>query len=459
MSTTKVTGMMQTSTKGGDISSASPTVIDTDGDYFDVTGTTNFAAFTVVAGRRFTIQFDGILTMTHHATNLDLPGAANITTAAGDVAEFFATGTNTVQCVSYTRADGTAVVSSAGGDRRNFIIDGDFTQHPDGDTTGGATNQYVLGLWQNQHSGGTLVYDSKQTSDAPTVGESGHSSTYCMHIDTTTAESAIAAGEYQSLQYTITAQDFSHLHQQEVTMSFWHKHTKTGIYSVSFRNSASDRSYVFEYTQSSTNTWERHTETFTLDTSGTWLTSGTGAGTRIVFAIYMGSTYTTTAGSWTAGNKFASTNQVNGADSTSNNFKIAQVGLYLGSSAPTFLGEPVSTVKSQVDYYVHKFDLSTVSDERIANGSVSSTAQIEAIYHYPRRMRIAPTITQTAASTFTGRDVATTATCNSNTNNSIGPLSVNLLFHQAGTTWVLGHAGHGRRNLSQTAYYIFDARH
>jgi len=109
MSTTKVTGMMQTSTKGGDISSASPCVIDTDGDYFDVTGTTNFAAFTVVAGRRFTVQFDGILTMTHHATTLDLPGAANITTAAGDVGEFFATGTNTVQCVNYTRADGTAV--------------------------------------------------------------------------------------------------------------------------------------------------------------------------------------------------------------------------------------------------------------------------------------------------------------------------------------------------------------
>jgi hypothetical protein len=114
MSTTKVTGMMQTSTKGGDISSASPTVIDTDGDYFDVTGTTNFAAFTVVAGRRFTVQFDGVLTMTHHATTLDLPGAANITTAAGDVAEFFATGTNTVQCVSYTKADGTAVVAPSG---------------------------------------------------------------------------------------------------------------------------------------------------------------------------------------------------------------------------------------------------------------------------------------------------------------------------------------------------------
>ncbi len=98
--------------KGGDIASASPLVIDTDGDYFDVTGTTNFAAMTVAADRQFTLQFDGALTMTHHATNLDLPGEANITTAAGDVAVFQSTGADTVQCIAYTKADGTPVVSS-----------------------------------------------------------------------------------------------------------------------------------------------------------------------------------------------------------------------------------------------------------------------------------------------------------------------------------------------------------
>ena len=103
---------MQTE-KGGDIASASPLVIDTDGDYFDVTGTTGFAAMTVVADRQFTLQFDGALTMTHHATNLDLPGESNITTAAGDVAIFQSTGSNTVQCISYVKADGTAVVGGS----------------------------------------------------------------------------------------------------------------------------------------------------------------------------------------------------------------------------------------------------------------------------------------------------------------------------------------------------------
>ena len=117
--TVKLGGLLDTdgnyiqTEKGGDIASASPLVIDTDGDYFDVTGTTNFAAMTVAADRQFTLQFDGVLTMTHHATNLDLPGESNITTAAGDVATFQSTASNTVQCINYTKADGTPIVSSS----------------------------------------------------------------------------------------------------------------------------------------------------------------------------------------------------------------------------------------------------------------------------------------------------------------------------------------------------------
>jgi len=98
--------------KGGDIASASPLVVGTDGGYFDVTGTTNFAAMTVATNRSFILQFDGILTITHGAS-LSLPGAANITTAAGDIATFQSTAANTVVCTSYTRADGTAVVCAS----------------------------------------------------------------------------------------------------------------------------------------------------------------------------------------------------------------------------------------------------------------------------------------------------------------------------------------------------------
>jgi len=48
--------------------------------------------------------------MTHGNGTLDLPGGANITTAASDVGEFVSTAANVVTCVNYTKRDGTAVV-------------------------------------------------------------------------------------------------------------------------------------------------------------------------------------------------------------------------------------------------------------------------------------------------------------------------------------------------------------
>ena len=99
--------------KGSDIASANTLTVGTDGNYFDITGTTQINSFVVSPNREFTLQFDGALVLQHHSSNLDLPSEANITTAAGDVASFFSTGSNTAQCVNYTRADGTSVVSGA----------------------------------------------------------------------------------------------------------------------------------------------------------------------------------------------------------------------------------------------------------------------------------------------------------------------------------------------------------
>jgi hypothetical protein len=51
------------------------------------------------------VVFDGILTLTHNATTNNLPGAANITTAAGDRAIYWSDGT-TVYCMVYMPAAG-----------------------------------------------------------------------------------------------------------------------------------------------------------------------------------------------------------------------------------------------------------------------------------------------------------------------------------------------------------------
>ena len=112
--TTKVTGALQEDgTKGADIASAGTLVVGTDGSYFDITGTTGITGFTVDAGRTFTLQFDGIVTLTNGAS-LVLSGAANFTTAAGDRLTFTAVAADTVVQVGHSLVSGGSPVASAG---------------------------------------------------------------------------------------------------------------------------------------------------------------------------------------------------------------------------------------------------------------------------------------------------------------------------------------------------------
>jgi len=103
-------------TKGADISSATALTLGKDGNQFDVTGTTTIVSIaTQGIGSYVTLHFDGALTFTHHSTNLILPGAANITTAAGDIAVMYEYASADWRCVSYTKASGAAVVAAGGG--------------------------------------------------------------------------------------------------------------------------------------------------------------------------------------------------------------------------------------------------------------------------------------------------------------------------------------------------------
>ena len=94
---------------GADLASAAALPVDASGFSHDVTGTTSITSLeaTSTNERKFKIlQFDGALTLTHHATDLILPGAANITTAAGDIGVFYQYASGDWRLVSYMRAAG-----------------------------------------------------------------------------------------------------------------------------------------------------------------------------------------------------------------------------------------------------------------------------------------------------------------------------------------------------------------
>lgn len=76
----------------------------------NVSGTTTITSLgTMAAGATRRLIFQGALTLTHNATSLILPGGANITTAAGDAAEFVSLGSGNWKCYTFERANGTSV--------------------------------------------------------------------------------------------------------------------------------------------------------------------------------------------------------------------------------------------------------------------------------------------------------------------------------------------------------------
>lgn len=109
-------GVLNTA-KGTAVASASSCDIwATNGNLVHVTGTTTITDFGTApqAGCFRIVIFDDALTLTHGASAIVLPGSANITTAANDVAIVYAD-TTTKHLVSYFKADGQPVVLPTSG--------------------------------------------------------------------------------------------------------------------------------------------------------------------------------------------------------------------------------------------------------------------------------------------------------------------------------------------------------
>ena len=291
---------------------------------------------------------------------------------------------------------------AGGGDLRNFVIDGDFTQWPEGTSARTiANNTYISALLKGSMSHDGTVTGERST-DVPTVGASNHSSKYSVLLKCTGADASIGASQRASFDCFVTGTDYQHLHAQQVTISFWAKTAAANsgdTYYVSLHNSAFDRSYVQNITV--TSTWTKFTITPTLDTTGTWLFTEADKGLVIRFGLSGGTTHDDgTVGSWVAGNErwAAATAISNFMDSTSNEFYLSQLSLVKGSSAPSaFLGESIGTVEDQVSYYVQKFGGDT-QYQRFFMGLMTSATNGYFSMRFYKRMRRIPDMSESGTS-------------------------------------------------------------
>jgi hypothetical protein len=284
--------------------------------------------------------------------------------------------------------------------QKNLIINGDFNiwqrgtsfpAFPDGN--------YHADRWHTSETG-TAVCTISRSTDVPTVAESGHLSNYSILFDVTTIDSSITGSDLYWMDQRIEGYNFQSIAQKEFTLSFWHKHTKTGTYCVSFRNTAQDRSYIAEYTQTTTDTWEKAEITVSASPSaGTWNYTN-GNGMFVSFFLMAGPDKQTTADTWQTGNYYATSNQVNATDSTSNNCRFAQVQLEAGSVATDFEIRNHATELAMCKRYFERINADSIADNFLAVGMSTSTTTGITMLECEVEKRATPTVSHSASGDF-----------------------------------------------------------
>ncbi len=283
-----------------------------------------------------------LLTTTGSAANLTAIPAANIT--------------GTLPAISGVNVTNVHAVNSG---RKNIIINGSMRVAQRGTSfTDPASGAFTLDRWKAGVHTSTAAANYTQEADAPTAAQAGTNFVNCLKHTCTTTDTSTAVTiryytKYQLEGYDIAPAGFGQAGVRYMTLSFWHKHTKTGINSFGIVSGDNGRHYVAEYTQTTSDTWEKATHTFPVDTTGTWATDNSKA-LSFYFATHIGSNYHGTANTWGTGQAYGTANQVNNYDSTSNSMRFTGVQLELGSTATDFehrsYGEELALCQR---YYYH----------------------------------------------------------------------------------------------------------
>jgi len=253
-----------------------------------------------------------------------------------------------------------------------------------------STSLNLLGSWMHARS-----------TDVP----SGQGFGYSLKIDCITADASPAINDYKSILQKIEGQNIQHVahgtsNAKQLTFSCWVKSNKTGVYTVEFYKygTSTQRHIAKEITINDANTWEKKTVTIPGDTTEgvnnnnanslevhIWL----GAGLAFKSGTFNDSTWATA----TNANRISS-NQVNLADSTANEFLTTGWQLEVGEQATSFEFEPVDKIEQKCFRYFYstrQISGSTYPGASFAHG-ISGTRYASGTT-FPVTMRAFPSVT------------------------------------------------------------------
>lgn len=227
-----------------------------------------------------------------------------------------------------------------GGGRKNLLHNGAMQVHQRGTSTAGITASTYGAADRWMAVVGSLgTHTQSVESDAPT-GSGFRKSTKLL---VTTANASPAAEDYLFLRQVIEGQNLQSIKKgtasaEQLTLSFWTKSNKTGVYVVELYDVDNQRICASTYTVDASATWEQQSITFPADATGAF-DNDNDASLQMNFWLASGSNYTTgtLATTWQAYDATdRAVGQTNLASDTNNYWQVTGVQLEVGSAATGF---------------------------------------------------------------------------------------------------------------------------
>jgi hypothetical protein len=300
-------------------------------------------------------------------------------------------GASTASGNALLQVAGDAQIQSLNGGQlagtRNRIINGDMLisqRYTTSSPTFAIGAAYVLDRWWgNSTTAGNMRVGI--STDVPT----GAGFLNSQKADAVTGTTLVASSTHTISQkiegYNVSDLNFGTASAATVTLSFWVKSSITGTHSGALRNANITRSYVFTYSISAANTWEKKAITIPGDTTGTWVKDN-GIGVHVDFDLGNGSDYRTTAGAWTAGNFVGVTGAASVMATAGANWFITGVQFEPGTVATPY--ERLEASLSALRCF--RYYISAAVGTFVYNNTLYSSVQ------YPVAMRAVAFITLTA---------------------------------------------------------------
>lgn len=256
---------------------------------------------------------------------------------------------------------------------RNRVVNGSMVvdQRWCGTSGTAVDGQFFVDRFRCFRSNATITRQRLGNDGPPGVSTHSIKLTNGTGVATPLAASAYHQISHRIEGFSVSDLEFGTVNAKPLVFSFYVKSSVTGTYSISFRNSAPDRSYVTTYTVSQANVWERKSIAITADTAGTWLIDN-GTGLRIDWSLGNGSNYIApTSNSWISGSYLDASGSIAWVATTGATFQLSGVQLESGTTVTAFEHRSFAQELAACQRYFEKsYDLSVAPGTATYLGSV-----------------------------------------------------------------------------------------